>query len=162
MMASYPEHLSKWKEEDFFSDKYNAQKAVIDEMIASKNASTDEINTALYKILYEDATDKPENSYVRISDIFSPAMLAPESEIRNDLYRCLELNNLTHGWQPIHKIKLLHSTADDIVPFINAEHTRDSEDLGAHVDLKESLPVGHLVSSGLYLVNIFFEGWMEK
>lgn len=144
MRDAYPKTLGKYRVEDFFSDAYNARRATVDRLMETKDADPSE---AIYRAVYEGVADAPP--YVRMSDLCSAAMLDPNSPLRKDFYKCLEKHNLTKGWKPRHKIRLYHSTKDDVVAYENAEHLKQA--FGDMVELETGDADGHAASYAPFL-----------
>ncbi len=121
MIASYPEILGKWTEDDFYSAKYLSIKSTIDQMLASKNYNTQDLNQKLRELLGVKSGDP-----FYLKDILNPSVLNTDSEIAKAFFTCLEKNDLTTGWTPVHEIKLYSSTVDNVVPYANAEKLRNA------------------------------------
>ncbi len=113
MIVSYPEILSAYKEEDFYSEKYLEIKDQVDEILAGKEHNTEQLNNKMKELL---GTQNPT-----LEDILSKDALDKESDLCKAFFECLEKNNLTVGWTPKHKIKLYATPNDDIVPYANTE-----------------------------------------
>ena len=110
MKATYPEILQDVAEADFFSEKFNA--AGILDSVKSKKYNTLQLNSLITRSV-DGAT--PQN-------IFSAASLDTTSAIAQKLSAALEINNLTKGWQPQHRVQFFHSTVDVVVPIINTQN----------------------------------------
>ena len=122
MLASYPDILGKWKEEDFFSDSYLKRKSEIDMMVNSKEYTADEINKFIFSIYpHTDEAGIAGGKEVYLADILSDDALNTESELCRKLFECLDKNDLTTGWTPTHPIHLYHGKKDMIVSYANAE-----------------------------------------
>jgi hypothetical protein len=96
---------------------------------------------------------------IYLTDILSPAMLDKESAICKALYRCLEKNDLTKGWTPVHPMKLHYSPADAVVPQENSHAILEAfgEDI---VTLEQSsLPTDHTTTCSLWMVELFSKGF---
>ncbi len=113
MLASYPDIMKGYEEEDFYSEKYLAIKSSIDELLASKEANTTELNHKIKELL---ETDDPT-----LKDIFSKDALDMTSGLAQAFFTCLEKNDLTTGWTPKHNIKIYAAEDDEIVPYGNTE-----------------------------------------
>ncbi len=120
MMASYPEILGKYKEEDFYSEKYLKFKNIMDGLIATKEFSTDAITSRM-----KDALGVKGKS-VALKDVLSDSVLDMNSQIAKDFFKCLEKNDLTTGWTPVHEIRLYQSKGDEVVPYANAEKLKQA------------------------------------
>ena len=159
MRAAYPEILGKWWEEEFFSESFKKQLAALDKMVDSKEYTSDEINKFIFDMYpYKGATDIQGGKEVWLSDIVSPEIMNRESEMCKALFECLEKNDLTKGWTPIHPIHLYHGKTDDIVNYANAEAVMkafpDKADLSS-----PAVAGGHIGTSLQWLMSIFTNKW---
>jgi hypothetical protein len=112
MLASYPDILKGFNENDFYSDKYMDVKSQIDRMLYGKETSTNDLNNKIGELLGANYTFK---------DILSEEALDPDSDLSKAFMTCLEKNNLTVGWTPKHQIKLFYTDEDEIVPPANSK-----------------------------------------
>ena len=112
MLASYPDILKGFNENDFYSDKYMDVKSRIDRMLYGKNTSTDDLNNKINELFGATPT---------IKDILSEEALDPDSDLSQAFMTCLEKNDLTVGWTPKHQIKLFYTDEDEIVPVTNSK-----------------------------------------
>ncbi len=119
MLEAYPEILGSYDESDFYSEGYLAVKEEIDAMLASKEYPSQEINEVIYDEVKQTKDDLLKRDEIYLTDLLSAEFLNRNSQIFNDLCRCLSLHDLTRGWQPSHPIKLHYSSADRIVPAEN-------------------------------------------
>jgi len=159
MRAAYPDILGKWKEEDFFSESYLQQKAVIDKMVDSKEYTSDEINEYIFN-MYPHKGEKGINGgkEIWLSDIVSPEVMNLESELCKAFFECLDKNDLTKGWTPIHPIHLYHGKNDNIVSYANAEAVKQT--FPDKTDIKMPLTSdSHVGSSVHWLMSIVFNTW---
>ena len=106
MFDSYPEIMNGFTEEMAYSQNYLAVKAEIDAMIASKAYNTAAINQVFFEKVRKTVDAGLADNEIYLIDILSPEMLDKESDICNALYRCLEKNDLTKGWNPVHPMKI--------------------------------------------------------
>ena len=108
---------------------------------------------------YEVKSDLQLPMSIFLAGILSPAMLDKESGICKALYRCLEKNDLTKGWSPVHPMKLHYSTQDMVVPRENSLAILEA--FGSDiVTLQEStLPVDHATTCSLWMVELFSNGF---
>ncbi len=113
MLYCYPDIMGKWKEEDFYSDEYLKVKDEMDKLFAAKQMNSTDLIAKLKELLGKDN--------ITVNDLLSKEALNKNSEMTKALYECLDKNDLTKGWTPVHKIKLYHSQIDDIVPYTNAQ-----------------------------------------
>ena len=112
MLASYPDILKGFNENDFYSDKYMDVKSQIDRMLYKKETSTDDLNNKINELFGATPT---------IKDILSEEALDPDSDLSQAFMTCLEKNDLTVGWTPKHQIKLFYTDEDEIVPVTNSK-----------------------------------------
>lgn len=160
MLASYPDILGKWKEEEFFSDSYLKRKSEIDMMINSKEYTSDEINEFIFSIYpHTGETDIKGGEEVYLADMLSDDALNTESELCQKLFECLDKNDLTTGWALTHPIHLYHAKNDMIVSYANAEAVK-----AAFPDKTEikGTPLGnedHIATCLLWLLSIAAGDW---
>jgi hypothetical protein len=96
---------------------------------------------------------------IYLADILSPEMLDKESPLSKAFYVCLEKNDLTKGWTPVHPMKLHYSPFDAVVPQENSLAILEAfgEDI---VTLVQSpLPVDHATTCSLWMVDLFATGF---
>ena len=117
MLASYPDILKGFNENDFYSDKYMDVKSRIDRLLYGKETSANDINNKI---------DELFGATPAIKDILSEVALDPDSDLNQAFMTCLEKNNLTVGWTPKHQIKLFYTDEDEIVPVANSKEVVDA------------------------------------
>lgn len=110
MKLSYPDMFENISESDFFSNEFNT--AGISDSVKSKQYTAEQLNSLICNAV---GAATPRN-------IFSVASLDSTSVISQKLLEALELNNLTTGWIPKHRVQFFHSTADVVVPIINTQN----------------------------------------
>lgn len=120
MLQSYPEILSDYNEDSFFSDEYLEHKNTIDQMLSSKEYTTTEITQYILGNVKHTYNDSLALDEIELSDILSEEMLDLESDMYKRLCQCLEKNELTLGWLPVRPIKLFYSKGDRIVTYNNS------------------------------------------
>lgn len=152
MLASYPKELIAWDEENFYSEKFLDIKPQIDTMLASKEYTADEINSVIFENF--SVTD----GKVKISDMMSADVMNPDSEMMRALLACLEKNNLTKNWTPLHPIKLYHSKGDDVVPYENSEALYSAFGGNMVTLFKSSDTDGHSLSCAKWMLTLFMSG----
>lgn len=161
MMAAYPEILGQWSESDFYSKEYvENHKALMDEMVASKEYNCDELNEKFFNWYPHKGEDGIKSGKeILITDILSPEVLDTNSDIYKALFECLKKNDLTQGWTPVHKIKLYHGKSDELVPYANSEAVRDA--FPGMVDLSTSMSGtdGHVGTCVKWLGQIMLNIW---
>lgn len=161
LRTAYPDILGKWTEDAFFSESYLKQKAVIDKMVDSKEYTSDEINDYIFKMYpHTGEKDITGGQEIWLSDVVSPEIMNLESDICKALFECLDKNDLTKGWTPIHPIHLYHGKNDDIVSYANAQAVMaafpDKADLKSPTNLD-----GHIGTSVQWLMSIMSNSWRE-
>ena len=106
----------KVKNEDLFNDDFVQY---LPELFDSKEHDTDYINNFIYE-KYGSADDKS----LPIDKIVKPTFFDEESETMQDIIYHLKQNSLVYDtWKPekTDRISFVHSTADEVVPFLNQE-----------------------------------------
>ena len=152
MIASNPDIMGGWSEEDFYSERYLEIKPRIDAMLAGKKHTTNEINA----LFFEHFATGGAPALVSVRDILSAAALSAESEMREALFRCFDRYDLTRGWTPKHPVRLYHSRADRVVPFENALEAVSS--FGTNATLQAVEGEGHVGSCTMWLFSLFLAG----
>lgn len=152
MMASYPEILGKYKEDDFYSEKYLKIKNIIDGMLSSKEFKTDAIIKKM-KTLLGVKGDK-----INLKDILSDSILDRNSEIAKDFFLCLDKNDLTKGWTPVHEIRLYQSKGDEVVPYANAEKLKQAFP-GKVKEERVFEKKGHVGTCMCWMLSLPFRTW---
>jgi len=125
MKMSYPDILGKYEEKAFFSDKYNAIKAEIDKMVASKDYTCDQINEKFFEN-FTVTVDENGTKSVKLTDILSTEAQDTNSEMCKALFACFDKNDLTKGWTPKRPIYLFHGKRDMVVPYANSEAVKEA------------------------------------
>ncbi len=149
MLVSYPEEMSRWKEDDFYSAHYLEVKDKVDELLSKKEVDATELNKKIKELL---GNDEP-----KLTDILSKDALNKNSELAKDFFACLEKNNLTVGWTPYHMIKLYASEDDDIVPYDNTTAVKNA--FGDKVSLFHSYWAGHVATCKKWYATIAFNNF---
>lgn len=159
MRAAYPDILGKWSEEDFFSESYLQKKEIIDLMVDSKEYTSDEINEYIFNMYpHTGEQDIQGGKEIWLSDIVSSDIMNLESDLCKALFECLDKNDLTQGWTPIHPIHLYHGKNDDIVSYANAQAVKQA--FPDKANLKSPLANdGHIGTSLQWLMTIVFNTW---
>lgn len=120
MLACYPEQLKKYREEDFFSKKWNANKADFDNIYLKKSMKSDDLNEYIFKKLGVNKSYYT-SPMVPLDSLLSADMLNTNSQIYKDLMSCLKKQDLTSAWTPRTKTKLRYTQNDEVVPYANTE-----------------------------------------
>lgn len=160
MIAAYPDILGKWTEADFYSNDYVENlKDKLDAMIESKRYTTNDVNAVFIERYQQSGeTDGIGSPVIHIADILSADALNPESEMCKALFKCLDDNDLTKNWTPIHPIYLVHGTDDTIVPYANAEAVKEA--FPDKTTLTNStLGGGHLLTCLMWMVHVMSRTW---
>ena len=158
MKMSYPDILGKYEEEEFFSDKYNTIKPQIDQMVASKEYSSDQINQVIFDN-FPTTVDDDGNKTVALADLLSENTMDMNSDMTKALFECLDKNDLTTGWTPIHPIYLFHGKRDLIVPYANAEAVQTAFPDKVTLYTERFGYDDHLSSCAQFLVHIALADW---
>lgn len=121
MLECYPKELP-YKEEDFFSETWNQNKAELDKIYLEKTMDSDALNIFLSKKL---SPDGKYYSFLLLENMLSENMLKEDSQIYRDLIACLKKQDLTTGWTPRTKTKIYFSDNDEVVPYDNTKCLTD-------------------------------------
>ena len=107
---------------------------------------------------HEGEKDIQGGKEIWLSDILSPEILNFESDFCQALFECLDKNDLTKGWTPIHPIHLYHGKNDDIVSYANAEAVMKA--FPEKADLKSpQTNDDHIGTSLQWFISIVFNTW---
>ena len=159
MFDSYPEIMKGFSEEMVYSENYLSVKSEIDSMISGKQHDTAAINQLFLDKVKKSADETLAENEIYLTDILSPEILDKESPICKALYQCLEKNDLTKGWAPVHPMKLHYSSADMVVPQDNSHAILEAfgEDI---VTLEHaSFPADHTTTCSLWMMEVFGKGF---
>ena len=159
MFDSYPEIMAGFTEEMVYSHNYLAVKDEIDRMLAGKEHNTAAINQVFIEKVRKTVDETLADNEIYLTDILSPEMLDKESPICKALYQCLEKNDLTKGWTPVHPMKLHYSSQDMVVPQENSLAILEA--FGEEIVTLEhaSYPVDHTTTCSLWMVELFSKGF---
>lgn len=159
MFDSYPEIMNGFTEDMAYSQNYLAVKAEIDSMIAGKEHNTAAINQVFMGKVRKTVDANLADNEIYLVDILSPEMLNKESALCKTLYLCLEKNDLTKGWTPVHPMKLHYSPLDAVVPQENSLAIQEA--FGSDVVKLEqsSTPADHTTTCSLWMVDLFSKGF---
>lgn len=158
MFDSYPDIMKGFTEDMVYSQNYLAVKAEIDRMIAGKEHNTAAINELFINKVRKTVDANLADGEIYLSDILSPEILDKESPICQALYQCLEKNDLTKGWTPIHPMKLHYSSQDMVVPHENSLAILEA--FGEEIVTLElaTYPVDHTTTCSLWMIELFSKG----
>lgn len=160
MFAAYPDILGKWKEADFYSETYLKHKNVVDYMISSKEYTSSAINKEICKMFpHKGEAGIKNGAQVWLTDMLNPELLNPESEMSKALFECLDKNDLTKGWQPVHPIHLYHGKSDTYVSFANSEAVVAAFPDKATLDVSMAGTDGHLFTCFKWMESVRFGAW---
>ena len=160
MFAAYPEILGKWKEEDFYSEAYLKHKSVVDYMISSKEYASGPINKEIFKIFpHKGEAGIKDGEQIWLTDILNPEVINPESAMSKALFECLDKNDLTKGWKPVHPIHLYHGKNDTYVGFANSEAVMAAFPDMATLDISMAGTDGHLMTCIKWMSNVRIGNW---
>lgn len=158
MIDSYPDVMSQWSEDDFYSDTYLKIKPQIDEMIASKEHTAKEINGYIFSSLLDDDSEKK----ISIDYILDKDALKNEPDMMKSLFECFAKNDLTTGWTPTHPIMLYHSMMDSVVPFSNALALQNAYGKEKVTIIKDKDNNKHGMSCATWMLSLFVNGIRMK
>ena len=159
MFDSYPEIMKEFTEEMAYSENYLAIKSEIDSMLASKKHDTSAINQVFIDKVRKTVDVNLAENEIYLIDILSHEMLDKESPICKALYQCLEKNDLTKGWTPVHPMTLHYSTRDMVVPQENSLAMLEAFGENIVTLNKSPLPVDHTTTCSLWMVNLLSSGF---
>ena len=155
MIASYPDILGKYKEEDFYSENYLKYKDGMDRILSQKIYPTSRINEVFFAMIKVTADPALAPDEISLSDILSPAMLDRNSQLSKDFYSCLQKNDLTKGWTPSHSINLYYSKGDRVVPYENSMALIDSFGASKNVSGEENAAgLDHTAACAMWMAKL--------
>ena len=151
--------MDGFTEEMVYSQNYLAVKTQIDKLLAGKAHTTADINQVFFDKVRNTVDDELADDEIYLTDLLSPAMLDKESPLRQALNQCLEKNDLTKGWTPVHTMRLHYSPLDKVVPQENTLAVLDA--FGADIVTLEqsSVPADHATACSLWMVELFGKGF---
>ncbi len=159
MFDSYPDIMDGFTEEMAYSQNYLAVKDEIERMIASKEYNTAAINQVFIDKVRKTIDANLADNEIYLTDILSPEMLDKESAICKALYQCLEKNDLTKGWVPLHPMKLHYSPLDMVVPHENSLAILKAFGKDIVTLDQSSIPADHTTTCSLWMVELFSKGF---
>ncbi len=159
MFDSYPDIMEGFTEEMAYSQNYLNVKGEIDRMVAGKEHNTAAINQLFMDKVKKTVDASLAENEIYLTDILSPAMLDKESGICKALYRCLEKNDLTKGWSPVHPMKLHYSTQDMVVPRENSLAILEAFGEEIVTLVKSPIPTDHTTTCSLWMLELFSKGF---
>ena len=159
MFESYPDIMDGFTEEMVYSQNYLAVKTQIDKLLAGKAHTTADINQVFFDKVRNTVDADLADDEIYLTDLLSPAMLDKDSPLRQALNQCLEKNDLTKGWTPVHPMRLHYSPLDKVVPQENTFAVLDA--FGADIVTLEqsSVPADHATACSLWMVELFGKGF---
>ena len=116
MLASYPDIMKGFTEDDFYSEKYLKVKDQIDKALSEKKTNTTDLNHLIKRLLCGS-----EDQIPTLEDMLSKDALDQNSALCKAFFKCLEKNELITGWTPKHEIHLYATDEDEIVPYANTQ-----------------------------------------
>ena len=159
MFDSYPEIMGGFTEDMAYAQNYLAVKAQIEDMIAGKKYNTDAINQVFIDKVRKSVDENLADNEIYLTDILSPEMLDKESDISKAFYRCLEKNDLTKGWKPVHPMKLDYSPYDVVVPQENSLAILEAFGTDMVTLQETTLPIDHATTCRLWILQLFGKGF---
>ena len=155
MFAAYPEILGQWQEDDFYSEAYLKHKKVVDYMISSKEYTGNAINKEIFRVFpHEGEAGIKGGKQIWLADMLNPEVMNPESAMSKALFKCLDKNDLTRGWHPVHPIHLYHGKGDTYVGFANSEAVMAAFPDIATLDISMEGTDGHLMTCAKWLAKV--------
>lgn len=159
MFDSYPEIMGNFTEEMAYAVNYLAAKAEIEKMIADKEHNTAAINQVFIDKVRKTIDASLADNEIYLTDILSPEMLDKESPLCKAFYRCLDKNDLTKGWTPIHPMKLHYSPYDAVVPQENSHAILEAFGADMVILQESTLPVDHATTCALWMLGLLSTGF---
>lgn len=159
MFDSYPKIMDGFTEEMAYSQNYLTVKSEIDNMLAGKQHNTDAINKVFMDKVRTTVDSTLADNEIYLTDILSPEILDKESPICKALYQCLEKNDLTKGWTPIHPMRLHYSSQDMVVPQENSFAILEAFGNNIVTLEQSSIPADHTTTCSLWMVELFSKGF---
>lgn len=159
MFGSYPDIMEDFTEDMAYSQNYLAVKDEIERMIAGKEHNTAAINQLFIDKVRKTVDAGLADGEIYLTDILSPEMLDKESAICKALYQCLEKNDLTKGWVPIHPMKLHYSPLDMVVPHENSLAMLEAFGESTVTLEQSSIPADHTTTCSLWMIELFGKGF---
>ena len=151
MLASYPDIMKGFTEDDFYSEKYLKVKDQIDKALSEKKTNTTDLNHLIKRLLCGN-----EDQIPTLEEMLSKAALDQNSDLCKAFFKCLEKNELITGWTPKHEIHLYATDADEIVPYANT--TAVEEAFGNKVK-KNLCSTGHVLTCERYYSSLATGLW---
>ena len=159
MFDSYPQIMSGFTEEMAYAQNYLAARDEIEDMIAGKEHNTSAINQVFIDKVRKTVDADLAEDEIYLTDILSPEMLDKDSNICKAFYRCLEKNDLTKGWTPIHPMNLHYSPYDAVVPQENSLAILDAFGADIVTLQEQSIPVEHATTCSIWMLTLFSKGF---
>ena len=122
MRNANPWFAEKYPEERFFSEKYNLYvKDSVDYHLKMKDLTSDKLMNFIWTLRTSEERDKVTRyNYIYLTNLLSEEILDQNSEMYQDLMKCLTAQDLDKGWTPIHTTRIYCSRYDQIVPYVNS------------------------------------------
>ena len=154
MLASYPDIMKGFKEEDFYSEKYLKVKDQIDEALDKKKTNTTDLNHLIKRLLCGN-----EDQIPTLEDMLSKAALDKNSDLCKAFFQCLKKNELLTGWTPKHDIHLYATDKDEIVPYANTLAAKAA--FGNKVKMSDGQPcsTSHVLTCERYYSSLATGWW---
>lgn len=112
LLAGFPQCFAEGRT---FADFFRPEliKAGLESWLDSKMLSTNTISSKMLAVTKNDS---------RAAAFLSEEVMAPESPLRQELLAVVAADNMLDGWKPTFSLKFYHSTADEVVPFVNTQN----------------------------------------
>ena len=154
MLASYPDIMKGFTEDDFYSEKYLKVKDQIDKALSEKKTNTTDLNHLIKRLLCGN-----ENQIPTLEEMLSKAALDKNSDLCKAFFQCLKKNELITGWTPKHEIHLYATDKDEIVPYANTLAVKTA--FGNKVKMSEGQPcsTSHVFTCERYYSSLALGWW---
>ena len=154
MLASYPDIMKGFTEDDFYSEKYLKVKDQIDKALSEKKTNTTDLNHLIKRLICGN-----ENQIPTLEEILSKAALDKNSDLCKAFFQCLKKNELITGWTPKHAIHLYAPDAVEIVPYPNTLAVKAA--FGNKVKMSEGQPcnTSHVFTCERYYSSLALGWW---
>ncbi len=112
--------LDGYEESEFFSEAWDNNKADFDKIYLEKTMKSYDLNYYLCEKLGH-RTSEFNIPMLPLDAILSQAMGESDSDIYKALMACLREQDLTSGWTPKTKAKIMYTKKDEVVPCVNSQ-----------------------------------------
>lgn len=113
--------LDDYEEYEFFSGFWDNNKADLDKIYLEKTMKSFDLNFYLCEKLGHRKDPYSEIPMLPLDAILSKAMGESDSGIYKALMACLKEQDLTSGWTPKTRSKIMYTKKDEVVPWVNSQ-----------------------------------------